>query len=79
MTTAINNLVKKGYVTRVRSAEDKRVVLISLTDKGRSAYEKHADFHRRMVQTVMDGFQGEELDVLAAALEKLRAYFREFS
>ena len=79
LTTAINNLVKKGYVTRVRSAEDKRVVLISLTDKGRSAYEKHADFHRRMVQTVMDGFQGEELDVLAAALEKLRAYFREFS
>ena len=69
LTTAINNLVKKGYVTRVRSAED----------KGRSAYEKHADFHRRMVQTVMDGFQGEELDVLAAALEKLRAYFREFS
>ena len=55
LTTAINNLVKKGYVTRVRSAEDKRVVLISLTDKGRSAYEKHADFHRRMVQTVMDG------------------------
>lgn len=42
LTTAINNLVKKGYVTRVRSAEDKRVVLISLTDKGRSAYEKHA-------------------------------------
>ena len=79
LTTAINNLVKKGYVTRVRSAEDKRVVLISLTDKGLSAYEKHADFHRRMVQTVMDGFQGEELDVLAAALEKLRAYFREFS
>ena len=33
LTTAINNLVKKGYVTRVRSAEDKRVVLISLTDK----------------------------------------------
>lgn len=25
LTTAINNLVKKGYVTRVRSAEDKRV------------------------------------------------------
>ena len=79
LTTAINNMVKKGEVTRVRSAEEKRVVLISLTDKGRSAYEKHADFHRRMVQTVMDGFQGEELDVLAAALEKLRTYFREFS
>ena len=40
LTTAINNLVKKGYVSRVRSAQDKRVVLLSLTDKGLSAYEK---------------------------------------
>ena len=31
LTTAINNLVKKGYVSRIRSAEDKRVVLLSLT------------------------------------------------
>ena len=32
LTTAINNLVKKGYVSRVRSPEDKRVVLLSLTE-----------------------------------------------
>ena len=76
LTTAINNLVKKGYVSRVRSAEDKRVVLLSLTDKGEAAYTKHADFHRRMVQTVMDGFEGEEMDILARALEKLRGYFK---
>jgi len=42
LTTAVNNLVKKGYVSRVRSAEDKRVVLLSLTGKGVAAYEKHA-------------------------------------
>lgn len=76
LTTAINNLVKKGYVSRVRSAEDKRVVLLSLTDKGVAAYEKHAGFHRQMVQTVMDGFAGEELEILTRALEKLRKYFR---
>ena len=76
LTTAINSLVKKGYVSRVRSAEDKRVVLLSLTDKGIAAYEKHADFHRRMVQTVMDGFEGEEMEILVRALEKLRTYFK---
>lgn len=76
LTTAINNLVKKGYVARVRSAEDKRVVLLSLTDKGISAYKKHAGFHRQMVQSVMEGFGGEELEVLTRALEKLRRYFK---
>lgn len=78
LTTAINNLVKKGYVSRIRSAEDKRVVLLSLTEKGISAYEKHASFHRKMVQTVMDGFEGEEMDILVRALEKLRGYFKAF-
>ncbi len=76
LTTAINNLVKKGYVSRVRSAEDKRVVLLSLTERGLAAYQRHAEFHRRMVQTVMDGFEGEEMEVLIGALEKLRGYFR---
>lgn len=77
LTTAINNLVKKGYVSRVRSPEDKRVVLLSLTEKGVAAYEKHAAFHRQMVKTVMDGFEDEEMEVLTRALEKVRRYFKE--
>ncbi|MCD8362593.1 MAG: MarR family transcriptional regulator [Lachnospiraceae bacterium] len=76
LTIAINNLVKKGYVRRVRSEEDKRVVLLSLTGKGRSAYESHAAFHKNMIRTVMEGFEENELDVLSRAFLKLRKYFR---
>ena len=76
LTTAINNLVKKGYVSRIRSAEDKRVVLLSLTEKGVAAYQKHAVFHKQMVQTVMYGFEGEEMEVLLRAFKKLRGYFK---
>ena len=76
LTIAMNSLVKKGYVSRVRSAQDKRVVLLSLTDKGLSAYEKHAAFHQKMVSTVMEGLDGQEMEVLAHALEKLRGYFK---
>ena len=76
LTIAMNSLVKKGYVSRVRSAQDKRVVLLSLTDKGLSAYEKHAAFHQKMVSAVMEGLDGQEMEVLAHALEKLRGYFK---
>ena len=34
LTISINGLVKKGYVHRVRSDADRRVVLVSLTEKG---------------------------------------------
>lgn len=34
LTIAINRLVKKGYVERIRSEDDRRVVKLSLTKKG---------------------------------------------
>ena len=47
LTTAMNSLVKKGYVVRERSEEDRRVVLIKLTDKGIKAY--HQDVYKRQL------------------------------
>lgn len=34
-STVISNLEKSGFVTRTRSTEDNRVVLVALTEKGR--------------------------------------------
>ena len=34
LTTAINKLIKKGYVERRRIEEDRRIVLVKLTEKG---------------------------------------------
>ena len=33
LTIAVNSLVKKGYVERARSEEDRRVVLVSLSER----------------------------------------------
>lgn len=44
LTIAMNSLVKKGYVVRERGQEDRRVVYISLSDRGRKAFEHHARF-----------------------------------
>lgn len=44
LTISVNSLVKKGYVTRKRSNEDRRVVFISLSEKGVKAYYHHKRF-----------------------------------
>ena len=77
LTIAINSLVKKGYVTRQRSNEDRRVVYISLSDKGRKAYKHHADFHRKMIQGIMEELNEQELEVLVKAIHHLDNWFRE--
>ena len=76
LTIAMNSLVKKGYVVRRRGDADRRVVYISLSDRGRSAYEHHARFHREMIQSVMEEVEPGELETLIRALTKLNDWFR---
>lgn len=76
LTIAVNSLVRKGYVDRVRSEEDRRVVLISLSEKGKKAYLHHRKFHDRMIAAVIDELTEEEQQVLERALTKVNQFFR---
>ena len=75
LTISINSLVKKGYVSRIRSEEDRRVVLISLTEKGRQAFLHHRNFHDRMIESVVEDLSEEEKQVLEKALRRLNQFF----
>ena len=78
LTIAMNSLVKKGYVVRSRGEEDRRVVYISLSERGRRAYEHHAEFHKEMIESVAKELTREELEVLVKALSKLNRWFRNW-
>lgn len=78
LTIAINSLVKKGYVVRVRSEEDRRVVLISLTALGERAFHHHMKFHNEMIQATLQGLSEEETQVMARALTNLSQFFKKF-
>ncbi|MDD3571305.1 MAG: MarR family transcriptional regulator [Lachnospiraceae bacterium] len=77
LTVAVNNLVKKEYVERYRSENDRRVVKIGLTKKGRLLYRVHAQFHRTMVNNCVEDLNEEEHKVLAKALGKLSIFLKE--
>lgn len=78
LTIAVNNLVKKGYVRRTRSEEDRRVVLISLSDKGVKAYLHHKNFHDKMVLAVLKDLNHQETEMLTRALAKLQKFFQSY-
>jgi len=77
LTTGIDNLVKKGYVFRKRSTEDRRKVLIKLTDKGTKAYNKHYKFHEEMVADTLQEIPKDEEEVLIRALFNVDKYFKK--
>ncbi|RXM57626.1 MarR family winged helix-turn-helix transcriptional regulator [Clostridium tetani] len=77
LTTAINNLVKKGYVERSKSEKDRRIVYIQLTKRGKLAYRIHDKFHLDMIKETISGLTDEEEEILIASLEKLNNFFKE--
>lgn len=75
LTTNMNGLEKKGYIIRERSTEDKRVVLVTLTERGRKAFFHHRDFHKNMIKSVVVGLDEDEKRLLYRCLVKLDKFF----
>lgn len=75
LTTSINRLIKKGYVERKRIEEDRRVVLVSLTESGKKVFDVHSVFHKEMIDEIMENFNGDELELLTKALGKVNKFF----
>lgn len=75
LTTSVNNLEKKGYVTRNRSEKDRRVVYVSLTSKGMDVLEHHDIFHQNMIKDIVTNLNINEEEALVKALDNLIDYF----
>lgn len=75
LTTAVKTLEKKGCLLRRRSVEDKRVVRLEATDKGKDADQYHQRFHTAMVEAVAGCLSEEQLVTLTGALSLLAGYF----
>lgn len=74
LTTNMNGLEKKGYILRERSREDKRVVHVTLTDKGKKAFYHHRDFHKNMIRAIIKDLSEEEMEILRSCLVNLNRF-----
>ena len=72
VTSAVGRLVAQGYVERVRSEDDRRVVRAVLTDAGRAAVEKATEALNAQVFE-QPGLPGPEVTRLTEQLTRLRA------
>lgn len=76
LTVAVNTLARKGYLTRQRSAEDKRRIHLLLTPKAEEVNRLHEAFHHQMTDAVMQAIPSEQLDLLCATLDNVTTYFQ---
>ena len=74
LTTNMNGLEKKGYIRRERGQEDKRVVYVTLTEKGRKAFYHHRDFHKKMIRAIVRDLSEDEMEILYQCLVNLNSF-----
>lgn len=77
LSVSIQNLVRKNYVERVRLENDRRVVRLKLTKRGKLLYRLHRKFHMNMVERTLEGFDPEEAEVLIKGLKNLHAFLSD--
>lgn len=76
-TQMLDSLEAGGLVQRVRSRDDKRVVLTSLTDRGRQVVEERRARHEPRWREALSEFSHNELLTAAAVLDRIAALFDE--
>lgn len=78
LTVTINDLAKKSYVERLRSEDDRRVVKLGLTKKGKLLSRVHQHFRRKMVKDILKGMEQEEEQALLRALKSFHDFLQEY-
>ncbi len=54
LTTCVNRLVQKGYLLRTRDEMDQRVILLSVTQKGKKVLKVHDKFHDDIIGLTLE-------------------------
>lgn len=70
-TAVVDRLEKDGMVKRVPSDEDRRSVLVALTEEGRVWFEEIADAHAAEIDRLFKGVGPEDLDTLRSFLKRV--------
>ncbi len=71
VTGLIDRLERRGYVRRVNSTDDRRRVLLALTDEGRAAAESVSSSLREEMASALSSFSPSDLEQLDRSLAKL--------
>ena len=71
ISIAVDRLVEKGLVSRVESAEDRRVRIVALTSSGKALIAGAFRKHSLQMKRVFSGLGPEELRGLEVALKRI--------
>lgn len=71
VTQIIKKLEEAGTATREKSAEDSRVTVVKITEKGQESLDEHGEIGTTLKEVLFDSFTEDELENLNNYLERM--------
>ena len=71
MTRMLDRLESKGLIRRNRSTEDRRLMILELTDEGRAAYPRMREISLSVANRFLRGFSKSEARQLEGFLTRM--------
>ncbi len=71
VSTAVEALVQKGYLSRTADPQDRRLVHLAVADRAEPIVQQAKQAQSRFGQTLLDGLEGEQLEQLQAILHTI--------
>jgi len=71
LTSMLDRLEKSGLVTRVRSSQDRRKVIIKRTEKDKAWQKTYVQVSQEMTELFYDGFAESEIDAFERYLRRI--------
>jgi DNA-binding MarR family transcriptional regulator len=78
-TAMLDRLVESGLVCRARSERDRRLVLVSLTERGAEVVAQRRARYEPLWTAALGDFTAEELRAATAVLERVTLMFHELA
>lgn len=72
-TVTVDRLEKKNYAQREFTKEDRRMIMIRLTEKGMEAAQEHHKYHVDLTEQMTSSLSEEEVEQLLHILKKINA------
>lgn len=81
VSQVVNKLHEKGFVSKERNKDYGKEIILSLTEKGRNAFEVQENFHKKMESEFikhLETITPEQMDSFLQILPKIEEYIDTF-
>ncbi|MGX9417483.1 MarR family winged helix-turn-helix transcriptional regulator [Vibrio sp. RC27] len=75
LTVQVDKLVTAGLIERLPHLEDRRAIVVALTDKGQQIHLRHNQLHLDLVKDLTINVESEDEEKLIATLTKMNREF----